>query len=101
MKSNNIVIEFSPKTVVWVIATVIALWLVITIKEVLVILFLSYIFAAAINPFVDRLEKRRIPRVLAIFLVYMVIIGTVALFVEAVVPPLVNQASQLVQDSGQ
>ena len=101
MKSNNIVIEFSPKTVVWVIATVIALWLVITIKEVLVILFLSYIFAAAINPFVDRLEKKRIPRVLAIFLVYLVIIAVVALFVETVVPPLVNQASQLVQDSGQ
>ena len=100
MKNKSIVIEFSPKTVLWVIATVVALWLVITIKEVLVILFLSYIFAAAINPFVNRLERRKIPRVLAIFSMYILIIAFVALFVEIVVPPLANQISQLVQDSG-
>lgn len=100
MKNKNIIIEFSPKTVLWVIATVAALWLVITIKEVLVILFLSYIFAAAINPFVDRLEKKKVPRVAAIFVVYIIIIAIVALFIEIVVPPLVNQASQLVHNSG-
>lgn len=99
MKNSNITIEFSPKTIVWVIATVVALWLVWTIREVLVIVFLAYIFAAALDPVVDRLEKKKLPRSASVLLIYAVIAAVGALFIELVVPPTVTQLGQLAQDS--
>lgn len=99
MKDNHITIEFSFKTILWVIATVVALWLVVTIKEVLVILFLAYIFAAALDPIVDTLEKKKLPRSVAILLLYVAIIAVGVLFVELVVPPTIAQVSQLAKDS--
>ncbi|MFA5197507.1 MAG: AI-2E family transporter [Patescibacteria group bacterium] len=100
MKNKSIVIEFSPKTILWVIATVVAIWFFLAVRDILIILFLAFIFAAAIEPFVNRLEKKRWPRSLAILTIYLAIIAIMALFLELIVPPLINQITQLVQDSG-
>ena len=100
MKNKSVIIEFSPKTILWVIATVVAIWLFLAIKGILIILFLAFIFAAALEPFVNRLEKRRWPRSLSILVIYLLIIAALGLFLELIIPPLINQITQLVQDSG-
>ena len=87
MNDKKVVIDFSPRTVIWAVLVVLAIWFVYVSKEILIILFLSYIFAAAINPLVNRLEKKKIPRPLGIFSVYLLVAGFLALFFWLVIPP--------------
>jgi predicted PurR-regulated permease PerM len=100
MNNKKIIIDFSPKTIIWVIASVVALWLILVIREVLVVIFLSYIFAAALDPLVDKLQRKKLPRALAILLLYLGIIAFLALFIGLVVPPAVSQINEFVQNSG-
>ena len=53
------------------ILVVAAVWLMVEIREILITLFVVYILMAAITPFADALEKRGVPRVLAVILPYI------------------------------
>jgi len=78
MKDQQKVIDISSNTIfkiVLIIVGLIALWV---IKPVLLMLFIAFIFSAAFKPYVDFLEKYKIPRLLStilIFIVFFVIVG--------------------------
>jgi predicted PurR-regulated permease PerM len=72
-----------------------ALWVVFQIKDILLMLFVSVILMSALNPAIDRLEKLRVPRSLAIFVVYILLLSFIGLIVAVVIPPLVQQTRDL------
>jgi predicted PurR-regulated permease PerM len=100
MKDKAVTIEFSLRTVIWAIITVAAIWLVFRVVDIIVIVFLSYIFAAAINPTIDRLEKRKIPRFFGILSIYVGAIAILVLLFTLIIPPAVSQVKGLAQNSG-
>ncbi|MER3437049.1 MAG: hypothetical protein C4346_05285 [Chloroflexota bacterium] len=71
-------------------------WFLIQIRSIIVLLMLGILFAAAIEPLVFRLRKRGLTRGQAILTVYVLLLLTLALLLYAVVPPLVRQASALI-----
>lgn len=95
MDERKVVIEFSVKTILWVIVAFLSLWLLVTLKDVLVSVLLSFILAMAISPFVDFLEKKKVPRVISIAGVILALIGLVYLVIRLVVPPFVSEISNI------
>lgn len=89
-------IEISHKTIIFTVFFLVTLWLLYQIRHVLVGLFVSLILMTAINPTVDRLEKIKIPRFLAIFLIYLLILAVVGLIIAGITPPLIDQTTILV-----
>ncbi len=92
--------QVRPVTVVVIVFTVLAiavglvlLWQLAQIVRWLVI---AVFLAVAISPSVGWLGRRRMPRALAILLVYLVLLLVVAGLGALVVPPLVDQAQALV-----
>ena len=92
--------QVKPGTVVVVVFTTLAiaagLLLLWELTQVVRWLVISVFLAVAISPPVGWLSRRRVPRVLAILLVYVIL---VALFVglgALVVPPLIDQVQELV-----
>jgi predicted PurR-regulated permease PerM len=75
-----------------------AAWFTYSIREVLVVAFLAVIIAAAIHAPVVALERRRVPRVGAVALVYLALIAVVGLLLGLVIPPLISQLRQLAAD---
>jgi predicted PurR-regulated permease PerM len=71
-------------------------WLLIQVRSIIVLLILGILFAAAIEPLVFRLRRRGLPRAQAILTVYVALLGLLALVGYLVVPPLVTQATQLI-----
>jgi predicted PurR-regulated permease PerM len=65
--------------------------------HILVLLLASFLLAYLLGPFVDRLERLRLPRIVAILIVYLVIIGTVTLGVILLIGPLTAQLQSLVE----
>lgn len=89
-------IEISHRTIIFTTFFLIFLWFLYQIRQILIALFISVILMAALNPAVDRLTRFKIPRFLAILLLYILIIGVFVLSIAGVVPPLADQTSTLI-----
>jgi predicted PurR-regulated permease PerM len=89
-------------TIAAVAATVVAAWLLYLAREVLLLVYVSALFAIGFSPLVRLLERqrllpigtRRLPRGLAILVVYVGIVGLLVGMGFVVVPPLVRQARE-------
>jgi len=95
MDERKVIIEFSSKTIIWVLSAVLALWLVVTLKDVLVALILSFILAMAIAPLVDFLQKKKIPRTLSVAGVIIAVVGVFFLVIRLIVPPVASEISNI------
>ncbi len=69
------------------------------VREVLLALAVAVIIAAAVDPLADFFEKRKIPRVLSILLVYVLIILLFGLILFLIIPPLANEMKQLAENA--
>jgi predicted PurR-regulated permease PerM len=101
---NNIVINIDSTTVirvlVLVVATLIGLQFVQSITHPLILIFISFFLALALNPAVSRISSmmRIKSRVLATGIAYIMVVAILSLFVAFVVPPLVKQTIEFVKD---
>jgi len=89
-------VEISHRTIIFTVFFLISLWLIYQIRQIIVALFISLIFMSALDPAVDRLEKRRLPRWLAILLIYLIIFSILGLMVAMIVPVFVEQTSDFI-----
>lgn len=88
---------------IWMTAlTVILLWAAYLVRNVLLLLYVSALLAIGFSPIVRAIERqkvvpvgtRRLPRWLAILVLYIAILGTITGIGFMIVPPLVEQAKQ-------
>lgn len=92
---NNHKIDISHKTIFFLTAFLALLWGLFLIRDVIILLFVAVIFMSALSPIVTRLEKLKIPKALAIALIYIVIISAVASLITFVVTPFTEQTATL------
>ncbi len=83
------------KFVVITIALLLVTGFLYQIRDILVIFFVSLLFAAALDPMVDALERRKIPRALGVIIIYLITILFLGLFVSNLVPILAHEIGQL------
>jgi len=72
-------------------------WLLIQIRNIVILLILGIIFSAAIEPIVYRLRRRGFSRGQGIITVYALLLGLLGVGLYLVVPTLINQGSALVE----
>jgi predicted PurR-regulated permease PerM len=100
--------EHNPKSLIlwtiWTAALVaIAIWCAFLVRDVLLLIYMSGLFAIGFSPIVRLIERqkvlpigsKRFPRWLAILILYVIILGTLTGIGFMIVPPLVRQAQQL------
>lgn len=81
-----------------VASAVFALWVVDTTGLLLAPFLLAAIFAYILDPLVDRLEARRIPRAAAVALLALPLLGVLAFVAFVLAPAAVRQASEFAAD---
>jgi predicted PurR-regulated permease PerM len=88
--------------VIVTIAALVVTYLLYLVRSTLVTVYISALFAMGISPLVRMIERQkvvrigqRIPRWVAILLIYAGIIGAIVGIGMAVIPPLIEQAEQL------
>lgn len=91
-------IEISPQTIIFIAVFTISLWVLFQIRQVIFGLFIAVLLMSAINPSVKRLESFRLPRWLAILVIYLMVILVFGLAIGGIVPPLLDQTSTLISD---
>jgi putative permease len=81
------------------IVTVFGLLVLVRLEHVLVILFISLLVAAALSGPTRALERRRVPRGLAVPLLYLALLAVVSVAGYLVVPPLFEQVARFAEEA--
>lgn len=89
-------IEISLRSIVSVFGLLAGFWVVYQIWEVVVALFISFIVISALRPLVDFLVQLRLPRTVAVLLVYITILLVFGLILGILIPPLLDQTARLI-----
>ncbi|MGP0689983.1 AI-2E family transporter [Priestia aryabhattai] len=70
----------------------------IFIKTIALPIILAGICFYLFNPLVDFLERKGVKRIISILVLYIVIIGALAIIISSVIPPLKNQVDRLIDN---
>ncbi len=101
------------RLIVWTIATaalaVLLIWALYLVRGVLLHIYIAALLAIGLSPLVRFIEQqrvlpigtRRLPRWLAILLIYLVVIAAAVGMAMTILPPLIGQAQQLTKNAPQ
>ncbi len=89
-------IDISHKTIVFIAAFILALWITFLIRDLIIILFVSIILMSAIAPLVSMFMRFKIPKALGILISYIIIVGVLVGVFASFLPPLIEQSNRLV-----
>ena len=81
-----------------VLLVALAAWWIYLVREVVVLGLLALVIAAAINGPVAALQRRGVPRIGAVLIVYLALFTVVGVMLAVIVPPLLAQAGELTSD---
>ncbi len=88
-------VSISTHTIIKVIAIFLILLFLYFVRDILAILFISIVLSSAIDPWVDWMQKKEIPRSLGILFIYSFIIIIISITIYLIVPPIVFQMNEL------
>lgn len=94
MKTQRI--EISYKTILFIAGFAAVLALLWQIKSILILFFVCFIFMEAINPTIIKMERFKIPRIIAILIIYTLIISIISFAIAGIIPVFVEQTGGLV-----
>lgn len=88
-------LDISAATFFKALAIVVSVYFVYRVLDVLALVFVAIIFATALEPAVNWMNRNRIPRALSVLTLYLVIFLVLSLIIVLMVPPLVDQITEL------
>lgn len=91
-------IEISTGIIFKTILILLGLWFLYLVRDIIALLFISVIFVSAIDPVVDYLQGKKIPRSVSVLSIFLIIIVLVGVAFSFVIPPITRQAADLGQN---
>lgn len=96
---DKVVVEVSPQSVfksaLIVLFVILAAYLVYALGNTLMLFFIAFFIASALDPLIDSLQSKHVPRALGVLLVYLVIFVLVTIFFANLLPLVAAQLFSL------
>lgn len=96
---EHVVFEVSPfsvaKSTLVILFLLGAAYFLREIADILVVFFVAFLLAAAMEPAIDWMARKKIPRGLSVILFYIVVFGLLAFVLSSLLPILARQVSEL------
>lgn len=91
-------IEISAKTIIFAVLFVLFLFFVWLIKDLIFSLLIAFILMSALKPVVYKLISFRMPRLLAVIVVYLSFLFLLGFLVSIIVPPILSELGMLIHN---
>ena len=89
--SNRTIIEISPKTIFWVLGIGILAVLFYIVRDIVAVLIFAIIIASALEPLLEYAQRKKIPRLLSLIVVYLLFFVVFASLIYILLPLLLDQ----------
>lgn len=83
--SEEKVLDISWATILKITATVLCFYVLYLARDLLLLFLFALVISILLDPVIDFLQKKRIPRNIAVFFIYFILFGLIAFFASAVV----------------
>ena len=85
------VVHISILSIVKFFLVILLFYFLYLIKSIIGILFVALILSSAVDPWVDKLQNKKIPRSVSVLLFYVLLLSVVFMVVFFGIPPVVNE----------
>jgi predicted PurR-regulated permease PerM len=89
-------IEISHKTIIFAVLLLLSLGLVYILRDLILELFVALLLMTILGPFVAKLSKHKIPRIVSVLMVYILVIGIVVGVVALIIPAVADQTTSFI-----
>src|SRR3989338_7354332 len=94
-ENQSINISVSTGTILKIVGIFLVLAFVYLIRDILITVFVALIFATLIEPVVNKLEAKKVPRGVGVIIIYIILILFLVFVVRMLIPPIVEQVGLL------
>jgi len=98
LENKNLTINISTSTIIKVLLVLIGIGIIYMLRDVILILVVSMVLATALNPWVNALQKRKVPRILATVFIYLAFFGAFVIILVLLIPPIATQISDITKN---
>lgn len=91
-------INITSGTIIKIIAIFILLYFLYLIRDILIVFFVSLVFSSALDPWVDQLKKKKIPRSVSVLGLYFLFFAVLGLALYLITPPIISEINSLVNN---
>lgn len=95
LNKRPINISITSGTVIKTIAIFVLLYFLYLISDILVLFFVSLVFSSALDPWVDKLKKKKIPRSASVLMLYFIAGAVLGATLYLIIPPIINEINGL------
>lgn len=95
---NKHQIDISTRVILKIVAVALGLWFLYVVRDILALFFLSIILTATLDPAIDWLGKKKVPRSFGVIIVYVALLGFAGILISFLIPPLASQLTNFTQN---
>ena len=94
---KKITIDISSLTLLKILLITAALFFLYFIRDAILIIFVSIILASAFTPWLDWMQKHKIPRAVGVLIIYLVLFSIICGAVYLIIPPIIKEINELIK----
>ena len=88
-------IEISIRTIWYTVFILAGAWFLFAIRDILLLLFLAIVVSSAVQPIVDKFEKKKVPRSLSTLIIYVLTATFFFLIIKFIIPMLSDEFKEM------
>jgi predicted PurR-regulated permease PerM len=97
LKKRRVTIDISIASIFWILVVIGGIYFFATTFNVLILLFAALIISFSVNPLVQKLETKRIPRALSSIVILVSVFSLFGFAISTLINPIIAQTQQLIQ----
>lgn len=95
LNKQSININITSATIFKTIAIFILLYFIYLISDILILFFVALVFSSALDPWVDWLKKKKIPRSVSVLVLYFIVFSALVLILYLIIPIIIKEVNGL------
>lgn len=92
---KKITIDISSLTLLKIILIIAALFFLYFVRDAILIIFVSLILASAFTPWLDWMQKHKVPRALGVLIIYLGLFSIIFGAIYLIIPPIIKEINEL------
>ncbi|HOX96233.1 MAG TPA: AI-2E family transporter [Candidatus Woesebacteria bacterium] len=97
LKKRRVTIDISVASIFWILTVILSLFFVSSIYTILILLFTALIITFSVDPIIQKLESKKIPRALSSVIVLTTLFASIGFIISSIISPIIDQTTQLIE----
>lgn len=91
-------VEISIGIIFRILLVVLGCWFLFLVRDIIALLFIALVIVSAIEPAVNWMHMRKIPRPIGVIIIYVLLFSIIGLSISFLIPPMTEQFKDLYQN---